>query len=115
MLTKATEGFITLAFAANAGNYVKALFEIEQLIEYHKYINLTLPTNFLQLLSDMTNFEYVNIFGITNIDLYGVIANLTTTDFDYEGDLRAIYYGRGINFIKNMVELAAFFVCCSST
>lgn len=108
-LTRITESFITLAYAANAANYVKVLFEIEQLIEYHKYLNLTLPANFLQLLVDMTNFEYVNVFGVTNIDVYGVVATIFTDDFDNLGDVKAIQYARGINFLKNMTECLGSF------
>lgn len=109
-LSAVTEDFITLAFAANAGNYVKVLFEMEQLIEYHKYVNQSLPVNFLRLLLDMTNFQYVNVFGVTNIDLYGVVANITTPDFDMLGDLRMVYYARGINFFKNIVECIGSFL-----
>jgi hypothetical protein len=61
---------------------VQVLFELEQLIEYHKYLNLTIPMNFMKLLIDMSGFEYVNIFEITNIDVYGVVGSVFGTDFD---------------------------------
>lgn len=69
---------------------MQVLFELEQLIEYHKYLNLTIPMNFMKLLIDMSGFEYVNIFEITNIDVYGVVGSVFGNDFDNEGDLRVI-------------------------
>lgn len=38
--------------------------------------------NFMKLLIDMSGFEYVNIFEITNIDVYGVVGSVFGTDFD---------------------------------
>lgn len=58
----------------------------------------------------MTGFEYVNVFQLTQIDLYGAIADLIPDEVYDEAPIKILKFSRGVNFVRNMIECFGSFI-----
>ena len=49
------------SFGGGLTGLLKILFEMEQMIDFHKYVNLTLPVVFNQLVESMSSFRFMDL------------------------------------------------------
>jgi hypothetical protein len=55
---------IGMAFSGGYSSLVTILFELEQLIDAHRYLKLTLPVIFNELLKNMLYFRFLSILNL---------------------------------------------------
>lgn len=81
----------------------KILFELEQLIDAHKYLNLTLPIVFNQLVQQLQNFKFLDLTYLMPHQIRNKFTSFVPTDLDQFGSPQLIYYEQGVNYFKNMI------------
>lgn len=64
------------SYGSGFTSLVKILFELEQLIDAHKYLNLNLPVIFNQLVESLSNFKFMDLTNLLPQDVVSSIRNL---------------------------------------
>lgn len=100
---------ISGTYSGGYSGLVKLLFELEQLIDAHKYLNLTIPVVFNQLLDSLLYFRFMDITSLLPQEFSTAITGLAPNDLDNLGPAKLMYYENGLNFYKNII--AAIFSC----
>jgi hypothetical protein len=80
------------AAAGGFSNILKMLFEIEQMIEFHKYLHMEMPLIFKEFIESLSMFKFLDIMLVLPFDINDILQDLSTSEFDTKGPLKAIYY-----------------------
>ncbi len=94
---------IGMAFAGGASSLVTILFELEQLIDAHRYLKLTLPVVFNELLYNMLYFRFLSILNLLPYSYTQTIQDIVPRDLDNLGPPKLRYYESGLNLYKNSI------------
>jgi hypothetical protein len=92
-----------MAYSGGFSSMVTILFEIEQLIDAHRYVKLDLPVVFNQLLINMIYFRFLSILNLLPYSDSQLIQNSVPNDLDCIGPPKLLYYENGLNFYKNTI------------
>lgn len=67
--------------AAGGGlsSMLKMLFEIEQMIEFHKYLNIEMPLIFKEFIESLSIFKFLDIMMVFPFDIDTILQGLSTT------------------------------------
>jgi hypothetical protein len=97
--------------AAGGGlsSMLKMLFEIEQMIEFHKYLNMEMPLIFKEFIESLSIFKFLDITTVFPFDIDELLQSLSTTEFNTKGPMKSIYYEYGANFYKNIIPVVVSF------
>lgn len=79
------------SMSGGASSFVRILFELEQMIEYHKYLNLTTPVVFSQFLLSLSSFHFLDVTALLPSAIFNEIQALSPNDLDNRGPKRVIY------------------------
>ncbi len=85
------------------------LFEIEQMIEYHKYLNIELPLVFKEFIESLSIFSFLDVTTVLPFDIDEALQQLSTEEFDTKGPIKSVYYVYGSNFYKNIIPVVVSF------
>lgn len=91
------------SYGSGLTSIVKILFELEQLIDAHKYLNLTMPIIYNQLIDGLSSFKFMDVTNLLPEDIVNGIQEWPPNDLDQLGPPKMIYYNQGVNFIKNII------------
>jgi hypothetical protein len=91
------------SYASGYTSLLKMLFELEQLVDFHKYLNLTLPVIFNQLVEDLASFKFMDLSILFPDQAVSQIREFPPDDLDQMGPAKLIYYEQGVNFVKNII------------
>jgi hypothetical protein len=91
------------SFGSGYTSLLKILFELEQLIDAHKYLNLNLPVIFNQLVESLQNFKFMDLSNLLPSEVVDTIRSIAPNNLDQMGPPKLIYYDQGVNFIKNII------------
>lgn len=84
---------------------IKMLFELEQVIEVHKYLNLELPVVFKEFIEALSSFRFMDITTVLQYDINSQMKQLSGAYLDCKGHSKIVYYESGVNFYKNIVPV----------
>lgn len=84
---------------------IKMLFELEQVIEVHKYVNMELPVVFKEFIEALSMFRFMDITTVLQYDVNSRLRELSGADLDSKGNYKIVYYENGANFYKNIVAV----------
>jgi hypothetical protein len=73
---------IGMAFSGGYSSLVTILFEVEQLIDAHRYVNLNLPVVFNQFLLNMVYFRFLSILNLLPLSYSQTIKNSVPNNLD---------------------------------
>lgn len=73
------------------------------MIDAHKYLNLTLPVIFNQLIESLSSFRFMDLLNLFPADLVDEIRSFPPADLDQLGPAKLMFYESGVNFVKNIV------------
>ena len=68
----------TLIMAAGQSSLVRIIFEMEQMIEFHKYLNLEIPVYFKEFLEELSVFKFLDLTVIIPYDIIKPIQDIST-------------------------------------
>lgn len=91
------------SYGAGFTSVVKMLFEMEQMIDFHKYFNLTMPVIFNQLVEGLTSFKFLDLTILLPEDAVERLKNFPAEDLDVMGPPKLMYYEEGVNYAKNII------------
>lgn len=83
---------IGMAFTGGYTSLVTILFELEQLIDVHRYLSLKIPIIFNQLLASMAYFRFLSILNLLPYEYSQKIQDVVPQDLDNFGPPRIRYY-----------------------
>lgn len=65
---------------ATAGqtSLIKMLFEVEQIIEFHKYLNLDIPVVFKEFIEALSSFKFMDFTTVLPFDLSKELRTLSS-------------------------------------
>ena len=80
------------SYGAGLTTFVKMLFEMEQMIDFHKYINLTMPVIFNQLVEGLSSFKFLDLTLLFPDEAVNKLKNFPPNDLDQMGPPKLMYY-----------------------
>ena len=80
--------------AAGGGlsSMLKMLFEIEQMINFHKYLNMEMPLIFKEFIESLSIFKFLDITTVFPFDIDAILQDFSTSEFNTKGPVKAVYY-----------------------
>ena len=100
---------IGMASASGQTSLIKMLFELEQLIEFHIYLNLEIPVVFKEFIEALSSFKFLDLTTFIPGNAFDSISGLSSDELDAKGPVKAIFYDNGANYYKNMAPVVISF------
>jgi hypothetical protein len=100
---------VAASTSSGQASLLKMLFELEQTIEVHKYLNLKLPVIFKDFVVSINNFRFMDVTTIIPGDIAGFFKNMSTSELDCKGHYKVVLFENGANFYKNIVPMIVSF------
>ena len=79
------------------------------MIEFHKYLNIEMPLIFKEFIESLSIFKFLDITTMFPFDIDEVMQNMSTSEFNTKGPIKAVYYEYGVNFYKNIIPVVISF------
>lgn len=101
---------IGVSISGGLSSMMKLIFELEQTIDYHKYINLTMPVVFNQFILSLNSFKFLDLTALFPNDIVNQIQGIAPDNLDAVGPPFALYFHGTVNFYSNIVMALISFI-----
>lgn len=100
---------VSLIIAASSSSsqtsLIKMLFQLQQIIDVHRYLHLEIPVVFKEFVESLMYFRFLDFTAVLSFNVISAIAQLCPNDLDNKGDPKIVFYENGSNFFKNMIQV----------
>lgn len=96
---------IGAASATGQTSLIRVLFELEQIIGYHKFLNLEMPVVFKEFIEALSSFQFLDLTNFIPQSIMHNIKSISGSEMDAKGPIKAVYYQGTINFYKNIISV----------